>query len=193
MNKLAIVATVAAATVVVFMFWGKIIGFIHRDPELNTTVFVPDPKSDKRIVASGWTDDELKKILEDFAKLYELDRSFATRVKSVDSDNVLVSFPNDIPSDVFFFLVNYLNYPERYELSGRQIAVAGKVTLTPTFDLPEPSLAGKAAKVYVPADDQDFDLVYVVLPSGERYEVSFTDHRWKRVEEARMSRAVREL
>ena len=193
MNKPLVLTAAAAATLVVVMLWGKILALGAHEPAAKAVAFVPDPNSDKRIVVSGWTDGELKRILEDFAKLYALDRSFASRVTSGGAEAIVISFPNDIPSDVFFFLVNYLNYPEAYEPSGRHIAVAGKATLSASFDLPESSLVVKSARVYVPENDEDFDLVYVTLRSGESYEVSFTDHRWRTVQEARMPEAVREL
>jgi hypothetical protein len=59
--------------------------------------------------------------------------------------------------------------------------------------VPESSLVAKSARVYVAENVEDFDLVYVTLRSGESYEVCFTDHKWKAVEEARMTEAVWEL
>jgi hypothetical protein len=49
------------------------------------------------------------------------------------------------------------------------------------------------AYVYVPEDDREFDLVYVKVDSGEVYEESFRNHRWKRVENDRMSGEARRL
>ncbi|WP_129776503.1 hypothetical protein [Peristeroidobacter soli] len=193
MIKLFVLVAAAATVVIILLFRGKISGLMSREPPPKGVAFVPDPNSDKRIVASGWTNDELTRILRDFAKLYTLDDSFASWVKTGDSKAVVISFPNDIPPDLFFFLVNYLNYPNAYELSNRHLAIAGKATLTAAFDVPQPFLVGRSAKVYVPEGDKEFDLVYVTLPSGESYKISFTDHQWRRVPESLMPEAVRDL
>jgi hypothetical protein len=192
-NKAIVLVIAAVAAIAVALFWEKVLRIVSRESAPQAQVFVSDPRSDKRIVVNGWTPDELTRILGDFAKLYELDRSFASRVKAADSSATIISFPRDIPPDLFFFLVNYLNYPKGNELAGRHIAVAGKATVTATFDPPEPSLVGMSAKVYVPENDKTFDVVYINFRSGESYEISFTDQMWKRVQAARMPRAVQGL
>jgi hypothetical protein len=114
-------------------------------------------------------------------------------VRTSESENALLSFPNDIPSDLFFFLVNYLHYPERYKLEGRDIAVVGKATLTPAFQVPDPSLEGEKVRLYVPESDNHFDVVYIALSSGETYENSIAKSKWRKVESRRMPQWVHEL
>jgi len=182
---------IAAIAVIVVLFRGKILAFLALIAGTPEHAFVPDPESDKRVVVRGWTNDELHNILKAFAKMYELPESFVTQEHTGDS--VLLSFPNDIPSHLLFFLVNYLVYPHSYDLESRDIVVVGKATLTEAFNPPDSSLVGQEARIYVPDQDSDFDLVYLTVASGQSYEISFTNLRWKRVQEARMPSQVREL
>jgi len=191
---LAIVATITAIAVIMLVFF-------RDNANRPEQAFVPDPENDKRVVVRGWTDDELRNILEDFAKMNELPESFVTQEQSGDS--LLLSFPNDCHPELFVFLVNYLNYPVRYDLKGRDIAVAGRAALTRVFDLPDSSLVDQKATIYVPEQDCDYDCVYLRVESGQNYEMSFAVQSWKQfwdtrmslkqVQDSRMSRQVREL
>ncbi len=98
-------------------------------------------------------------------------------------------FPNDMPPEGFGFLVNYLQYPEDYDLQGREIVVVGRVTLGRDFNLPDEKLAGQRAHFYIPSNDEDYDVVYVRV--GERtFENSFASWHWKVATDNRIPRGV---
>lgn len=151
--------------------------------------------NDARVVVSGWSAHELGGILRAFAKLHGIDGAFAAHRSLDDSATGVheIRFPEGIEPQLLLFLVNGLNYPVGYSLSDRDIGVAGYATLTKGFDPPDPSLVGEPVTVYVPADDLDHDVVYVHGPLIGSYALAFSNHRWRRVQDARMPAAVASL
>ena len=112
--------------------------------------FSPGPKNNKEVVVQGWTESDLKRILAHFEKLYEgqLGPAYSVTLKKV-AESIRLSFPYDIPAEKFGFLVNYIHYPEGFDLKGRMIAASGTTTLSEAFAVPEESLVGQKALFYV--------------------------------------------
>jgi len=65
--------------------------------------------------------------------------------------------------------------------------------LSAEFDGVDSTFVGKKAVLYVPQDDQDHDVVYMQTESGINLANSFTEIKWKRVNDARLSSEVRNL
>ncbi|HLX95238.1 MAG TPA: hypothetical protein VKU37_05795 [Verrucomicrobiae bacterium] len=147
----------------------------------------PPDKHRKEVIVHGWTNEELSKILTDFADAYgdDLGKQFDYEVCPHDKGATRITFPHDIPPKNFSFLVNYLNYPKDYDLAGRSISATGNLTLTADFHLPDKSLIGKRAVFYIPSDDKDYDLIYVRV-GGETFKNSFRSLHWKKVEDPRV-------
>jgi len=94
---------------------------------------------------------------------------------------------------VFGFLVNYLAYPTNFALAGRSISVAGKTMLSPDFQgIPE-SLAEKKAIIYVPENDQDYDVIYLLVETGAAFANAFSEGVWREVKDTRLSSEVKML
>jgi len=147
--------------------------------------FVADKNNQTSVSVRGWSQSELDKILAYFLGAYELSGKMSVKV-TAKSDGVLtIAFPDDIPPTILLFLVNYLKYPKDFDLTQRSIGVLGRVALTSAFDLPDPKLLGQRADIYVPADDDQYDLVYAKTETGAVYKIPFTNLRWKSVDTAR--------
>ena len=146
-----------------------------------------ESQNQKEVIVSGWTDEELSKILTDFADGYgdDLGKEFGFEVCSIGSGSIRITFPHNIPAKHFSFLVNYLNYPKNFDLKARSISVIGKATLSADFHPPEKDLVGQKAVFYIPSNDQDYDLVYVRV-GNETFVNPFTTLRWKKVEDSRI-------
>jgi hypothetical protein len=136
----------------------------------------------------------LEKILRGFTRTYkdQLGPSWCFRMEPLSSDGFRITFPNDIAPDSLSFLVNYLRYPEDLDLATHDVAVLGRVTLTPQFPLPRQDYIGQKARIYVPSNDQQYDLVYVAVGS-DYFEQSFTKLRWKPVQDSRVPDGVARL
>lgn len=155
----------------------------------------PDPRNDKVIVVEGWNDAEIRKVISDFIRTYEDEGYPAYTIEPhKQSENLYrLSFPQDIHPQLFTFLVNYIAYPFDLDLTNRFIIVAGQTTLSPAFEGVGASLAGQKAILYIPENDEDHDVVYLRTESGVHLANSFTDVKWKTVNDARLSNQVKNL
>ena len=156
--------------------------------------FTPNVANDTDVICKGWELSEPEKILADFSGLYadEFSTPKPFQTTRLKANQFRIAFPNDIAPSLLSFLVNYIQYPKGIDLAGRQVAAVAHVTLTKAFPLPADTYLGKRARVYVPADYQDFDLVYVAVGS-EFFRQSFTNLAWKPTEDGRIPKEVKAL
>ena len=161
----------------------------------NPTSFTPDPVNDKVIVVKGWNAGEIQKIIDDFIETYKGDGypTYSIEPQKQEENLFRLTFPKDVHPTLFTFLVNFLAYPFDLDFKNRTVIVAGKTTLSAAFDGVDSSLVGKKAILYIPQDDQDHDVVYMQTESGINLANSFTEIKWRRVNDARLSSAVRNL
>ena len=164
------------------------------NPQTDPAPFTPDPDNDKVILIQGWHEDELRKILDDFV---EQDLSafaaFQIEIQQRFENSFALTFPEDIHPDEYICLINYLAYPFDFDLAGRSILVAGKATLNSDFDGLPKSLEGKKALLYLPENDDDYQLVYLQIEPGVTLAKSCNEGTWRRVKDAKLSSAVKSL
>lgn len=147
------------------------------------------PGAEARVVVSGWSEPELSKIIADFARKYGWTSS-SLPMRRISASAYEVTFPNGVAADDLIFLVNYLQYPEGFDLKNRLITSVGLIRLGPSFGLSDRSLAGKQAVIYIPSNDTEYDEVYVQVPSAAAYRVPFTTMNWIRTNDPRLPPAV---
>ena len=163
-------------------------------PQTDLSPFTPDLENDKAILVQGWNEEELRDILDDFV---EEDLSafaaFRIEIQKRLENSFWLTFPEDIHPAEFVSLINYLAYPVNFGPSGRSIIVAGRATLNSDFDGLPKSLEGKRALLYLPQNDEDYDVVYLQTESGVSLAKSFNEGAWRQVKDARLSSSVRSL
>ncbi|MDX6305549.1 MAG: hypothetical protein QOI77_2518 [Blastocatellia bacterium] len=162
--------------------------------QTDPSPFTPDPNNDKTILIQGWSEAELRQILDDFVE-EDLTVFAAFRIeieKHLENASVLI-FPEDIHPAELVSLVNYLAYPINFVLNEREIVVAGKTTLNSDFDGLAKSLEGKKAILYLPQNDEDHDVVYLRTESGMTLAKSLNEGVWRRVNDSRLPSAVESL
>lgn len=161
---------------------------------LDPSPFTPNPDNDKSILIQGWTEDELRKILNDFV---EQDLSafaaFRIDVQQRFENSFALIFPEDIHPDEFVCLINYLAYPFDFDLTGRSIVVAGQTTLNSDFDGLPKSFEGKKGLLYPAENEDDYQVVYLLVESEGSLAKSLNKGDWRRVKDARLSSAVKSL
>ncbi len=164
------------------------------DPDADLMPFIPDLENDKVIMVSGWNEEELRRILDDFVA-EDASAAYECRIDISEGDQNLhrLTFPEDIHPSEFASLVNYLNYPMNPGLAERSIIVAGKTTLNSHFQSMPPSLMGKKAMLYVPENDQDYDVVYMQTETGATFAKSMSELGWRRISDPRLSSEVKML
>jgi hypothetical protein len=156
--------------------------------------FTPNPVNDKVILVKGWNVGEIQKIINDFIETYKSDDypSYSIEPHKEEEKLFRLTFPKDVHPTLFTFLINYLAYPFDLDFKNRTV-VGGKATLSAAFDGVDSSVVGKKAILYIPQDDQDHNVVYMQTESGINLANSFTEIKWRRVNDARLSSAVRNL
>jgi len=166
-----------------------IIAFRAMQNRKPAAPFVPDPDNKTSISVRGWPRAELDQILAAFLSDYELPLS-TVAIAQKPGDILTITFPQDIEPRLLFFLVNYINYPENFDLTGRSIGVLAHTVVTPAFGPPDPRLNGQSAVIYVPADDTDYDWVNIQLEVGITFSVRFTNLKWTPAEDTNLPEAV---
>jgi hypothetical protein len=161
---------------------------------VKAAAFTPNPSNDTEVFYTGCDEAELAKVLAAFAHVYKeaLGASGEFRTAKLGEEKFRITFPQDISPDSLSFLVNYLQYPEDVDLSTHELAVLGRVTLTADFPLPREDYIGQRARIYVPANDRQYDLVYIALGT-ESFEQTFRQMHWKQVDDGRIPEGVKEL
>jgi hypothetical protein len=154
----------------------------------------PIAMGDKVLLVQGWNDVELRQILGDFQSLSgnRLPSTFSSEIHTGDGTILRVTFPADIPSMDFCFLVNYAQYPKGFDLKSRKILVAGKANISSEFLPSDQSLIGKRILIYVPSNDKQYDEVFAQA-EGQSYEFPFTQTGFKRAQEPRLPVGVSDL
>jgi len=154
-------------------------------------VFTPQPDNGKEIIVRGWTDAELARILDDFKGMYRgsWGQDFPMEVSPFEGTALRITFPKDLPPLHFSYLVNYLQYPKSLDLKTHTITVVGKTILTKDFPLPDPKFDGQTATYYIPADDRDYDRVYIKI-GADTFENLFSTEAWSKVTDPRVPTGV---
>ncbi|MDI1247878.1 MAG: hypothetical protein PSV13_03255 [Lacunisphaera sp.] len=152
-------------------------------------VYKPDPRNWKLIDVAGWKQDEIEKILTDFRGMYQIPES-SFLVSKLGEGQFRLTFPDDVTPPKFLFLVNYIRYPKDLNLQNRRIGVLGRARIGRAFGASDASLEGQEATVYVPANDTEFDNVYVQINSGRTFKIPFTRFIWESVDNARIPEEV---
>lgn len=151
--------------------------------------------NDKIILVKGWNEIEIQKIIHDFIEAYKGDGYpiYAIEPHKQEENIFRLTFSKDIHPTLFTFLVNYLAYPFDLDFENRSVIVVGKTTLSTEFDGVDAAFVGKRAILYIPQGDQDHDVVYMQTEAGINLANSFTETKWKRVNDARLSSEIRNL
>jgi hypothetical protein len=157
--------------------------------------FTPNPQNDKTLLVKGWNEAEIRKIIHDFIETYKNDGYPAYTIEPhKQSENLYrLTFPQDIHPLLFTFLVNYIAYPFDLDYKNRSIIVGGRTTLNAGFEGIDSSFVGKKAVLYIPENDQDYNVVYMQTESGINLLTSFDSLKWRRVNDARLSNEVKNL
>ena len=152
-----------------------------------------EPTNDKAVIVKGWDGDELHKILNDFIEANEDSRYPRYSIEQHQQGDKIyrLTFPQNIHPELFSYFINYIAYPCDFNLTNRSIIVYGETTLNSSFEGIDESLFGQQAILYLPENDQDYDIVYMQTSSGVNFANSFSG--WKRIKDARLSNEVIKL
>jgi len=90
------------------------------------------------------------------------------KVYSLKNNYTVIDIVGEITNELFFFLVNYLKYPENINYS----IEINAFTQIESKDFPK-DLMSKQIKIFISKYDEDYDNVYGILETGETYKIDF--------------------
>jgi hypothetical protein len=124
-------------------------------------------KLNNLIITSGASYAQTKKALEQWIELYldDLKNGMTFKLFKIDGKTQAIHADISLVNDHFFYLVNYLTYPEGIDY---QVEVKGF-----TEGLDYKILENKELLVFVSPTDEEYDNVYVVSSTQEVYKVDF--------------------
>jgi hypothetical protein len=150
--------------------------------QINSTPFAPDVNNDKVIRVDGWSEEQLRAIINGFMAARDSGTpDYDIEILQRPNGGHELTFPQDIHPSEFAALVNYLRSPREFGIPEHAMTVVGQMTLSAAFDgIPE-SLIGQHALLYITDQAADYDVVYVQTESGASYSYSFQDSSWRGV------------
>jgi len=162
-----------------------------RNRASQVTSFTANADNGKEIIVRGLSNEELARILSDFKEIYK-DRGIRDhplKINPLGNNTIRITFPQDFPPIIFTYLINYLQYPKGFDLKAHSIAVYGTVVLSTDFLLPDQNLVGQKSVFYIPANDHDYDLVYIRV-GDQTFEDSFVTNNWRKVTDPRIPSGI---
>lgn len=131
------------------------------------------------IIIRGGTFSQVKKALKQWLDLnsQQISSDFSLELKHVDRSVFVVEAPQDMDNEFFYYLVNYLKYPEDIFYKADIVGY--------TVGKDSNRLLGKKLMVFVAQNDDEYDNVSFTDEDGKAYFWSFG----KRIKEVELQRA----
>src|SRR6266446_6043693 len=140
---------------------------VKAEYDAGWSQFDADPANDKAVLVSGWNEEELRQILDGFgAENPSGFPPYRVELHKEHETGFRLTFPEDIHPSLFTALVNYLMYPIELGTADRPLVVAGQTTLGSEFDGIPKGYLGQTAVLYVPENDEDYDVVCMQTETG---------------------------
>ncbi|MFM7022298.1 MAG: hypothetical protein ACKOXB_04915 [Flavobacteriales bacterium] len=118
------------------------------------------------VLIKGGSSSDIKKALQQWINLYAKHIPLNTQFELYKNEsNHLIKVRGTLSNDYFFYLVNYLAYPEEIQY---HVEVAGYTTGDR-----KTKLENKSLLVYLSKNDTDFDNVLAVTPENKHYKIDF--------------------
>lgn len=119
------------------------------------------------VYVNGGAYNGVKKALRQWIDLYTSDLQDELEFKLYKNGRGkhIIKVDENLDNEHFFYLVNYLNYPEDIEY---KVSVEGFTTGKDDY-----MLKNKLLLVYIPPNDREFDNVYITTSENENFKVDF--------------------
>jgi hypothetical protein len=129
-------------------------------------------ENDKLILVKNAADANIKKALQDFCNMYNEDHLQAEpRLIPLPGSDFAIIFPNDIDFEIYCYFINYLRYPMDVTLPPD---ITGWATTKKGDEWINEKNVNKKVMLFVPADDDEFDNVYITTSEDTGYKLGFS-------------------
>jgi hypothetical protein len=114
---------------------------------------------------------QVKNAIENWIELYfdDLNKKLIFKIYKVSYNYTVIELNMDIKNELFNYLVNYLKYPENIDY---KVDVNG-FTRIKDKKLFSKNLINERIQIFVPIDDNEYDIVFGVTESGVIYKIGF--------------------
>lgn len=119
------------------------------------------------IIIKGGEYNDIKKALKQWVDLYssDLQNGLTFQLYKNGHGNHIIQADKRLDNERFYYLINYLNYPEEIEYN---IDIEGF-----TIGKEDNQLQGKILLVYISPTDKEYDNVYVTTSENKNFKIDF--------------------
>jgi hypothetical protein len=148
---------------------------IEPDKDLTRPSIKNLPKqeiaNDKLVIIDNITSIELDSILNGFCNMYNKESFQAQpRTHKLNERKYAITFPFDIEFEIYCYFINYIHYPMGFDKS---FEVVGWTTTKSGHNWITEKTANKKVMLYIPADDEEHDNVYLTTNDNIGYKLGF--------------------
>lgn len=128
--------------------------------------------NDKLIVVTDVSKNNIEEVLNNFCKLYNEEKVQAyLLLHQLGISRFAISFPQDIEGEIFYYLINYLVYPENMDWNA---SVKAWATNSGTDEFIPNAGRNKRACFYIPQEDTEHDNVYMTTEDNINFKIGFS-------------------
>ena len=176
MKTQTIILALIGVIVVIYFIWNRLASQ-KTEPDTDTRrpsdEYLPkqEIQNDKLVISDNITATEIDRILTGFCNMYNKEKYQAQpRLYKLSEKQFAITFPYDIEFEFFCYFINYVRYPmgfdKSFEVTGWTTTKSGETWIT------EKS-AGKRVMLFIPADDTEYDNVYLTTEDSIGYKLGF--------------------
>lgn len=167
-----------AGLIMVIIFAWKKMNSQHHQTDINsakrskTSLSTTPVENDKLVVIEDVSEDEIKKILQDFCNCYnEKVIQAILRLTPLSSKKFVVTFPYDMNFEIYGYFINYVNYPIGLD---RTFKTVGWTTTKPDDTCITEKSVHKNVMLYVSDFDTEYDNVFMTTSDNIGFKLDFS-------------------
>lgn len=175
-QQYVITGIIAITATIIFVFWTRLKNQKSEsdtDENRPTENLFPTNKvaNDKLAVVEDVSENEIKKILQEFCNLYNKEKFKAIpRLTKLSDRKFAITFPYDIDFETYCFLINYVNYPMNFD---RHFKTVGWATTKSSDNWITEKSSNKNVMLYVSDFDTEYDNVFLTTNDNIGYKLGF--------------------
>ena len=114
---------------------------------------------------------DIKNALKQWIELYleNLDTTLKFKLYKFDRTHTVIELNKKIENEHFNYLINYLTYPENIKY---KVLVKGFTIIKDKKIFPK-NLLNQQVQIFIPKEDNDFDVVFGAVKSGDTFKIDF--------------------
>jgi len=165
-----------AVVAIVLFAWTKL---KNQNPQPDTDTKRPPENifptskvaNDKLVLVEDASENDIKKILQEFCNSYNKETYQAIpRLTKLSDRKFAITFPYDINFEIYCYFINYVNYPMGFD---RHFKTIGWTTTKTTDTWTTEKSANKNVMLFVSDFDTEYDNVFLTTSDNIGYKLAF--------------------